>query len=427
MIHETFVQMTRDGILNRRGFLRTSAAGLAASSFGLTNALRASAEEMRREGMHCILLFMQGGPSQFETFDPKPGTDTGGPTQAIDTAVSGIRIAEHWPNVAKQMKDIALMRSLTFREGNHQRAQYLMHTGYAPAGGVKYPNFGAIAANELGDADFDLPRFVCVSGSTATGSGFLGASVAPYQVSDPNRMPSNATLPQGTYPEDLQRRMTLMSKLEQPFAEAGAEPLVQNHQGINQVAAKMVLSPRLKAFDIAEERNSIRDRYGRTSFGQGCLLARRLVEAGVTFVEVVSRNWDTHRDNFNASQRLSQQVDPGFASLIADLKDRGLLEKTLVIWMGEFGRTPRINGQTGRDHYPRVTNLAMAGGGVQGGQVIGASDAKGYAVTSRPVTVPDLFQTFCKSLGIAASKRNYADTRPIKIVEGGEPVNELFA
>ena len=426
MIHETSVRLNRDGVLGRRDFLRSTAAGVAATGLGLTGALRSSAAELKEQGMHCILLFMQGGPSQFETFDPKPGTDTGGPTEAIDTSVGGIKVASHWPNVAKQMDDIALIRSLTGREGNHIRAQYLLHTGYAPSGSVKYPNFGSVAANELGDANFDLPRFVAVAGPTATGAGFLDASVAPYLVGDPNQMPLNSTLPAGVDENDLKRRLKLMSKVEGEFAKTGAEPLVDMHQAINKTAARMATSPRLKAFDLSQEKDSLRDKYGRTPFGQGCLLARRLVETGVTFVEVVSRNWDTHRDNFNESERLSGIVDPGFATLVADLKDRGLLEKTLVVWMGEFGRTPRINGRTGRDHYPRASNIALAGGGVKGGQVIGATDEKGYAVTDRPVTVPDLFCTFCAGLGISPRKRNYADTRPIRIVEGGEPVKEVF-
>jgi uncharacterized protein (DUF1501 family) len=183
----------------------------------------------------------------------------------------------------------------------------------------------------------------------------------------------------------------------------------------------------LKAFDLAREKDGVRDRYGRTPFGQGCLLARRLVEEGVTFVEVVSRNWDTHRDNFKTTRALAGAVDPAFAALIQDLKERGRLDKTLVVCMGEFGRTPRINGNAGRDHYPRAFSLALAGAGVRGGRVIGATDKNGTEVARRPVKVPDLFRTLCHALKINPRKQNIANGRPIRLVEGGEVVKELFA
>jgi uncharacterized protein (DUF1501 family) len=190
----------------------------------------------------------------------------------------------------------------------------------------------------------------------------------------------------------------------------------------------MVLSPRLKTFDLTDEKDTDRDRYGRTPFGQGCLLARRLVEAGVTFCEVNSPGWDTHQDNFNRVKNLAATVDPAFATLVEDLKVRGMLDRTLVIWMGEFGRTPNINGRTGRDHYPRAFSVALAGAGIKGGQVIGTTDKNGRAVESRPVTVQDLFSTFCHALKINPRKENLSGVgRPIKIVDGGQPVKELFS
>jgi uncharacterized protein (DUF1501 family) len=420
---DLFVRLGRDGEISRRGFLAASAA----TGLGFAHALKASADELRRRGMACILLFMQGGPSQFETFDPKPGTPTGGDAKAIDTAAPGVQIGDFWPNVAKQMKEIALIRSMTGREGNHQRAQYLLHTGYQPAGSVKYPNFGSVAAKEIGDPKFDLPGFVCVGGPTAASSGFLGMQYAPYLVANPNRLPFNAELPRGVSAEVLKRRLGLMGKLEKEFAEAGAETLVQDHRALNETAARMVLSPHLKAFDLGQEKAAARDAYGRTPFGQGCLLARRLVEAGVTFVEVVSGNWDTHRDNHVGHKALAGVVDPAFAALVADLKERGMLDRTLVVWMGEFGRTPAINGNKGRDHYPRAFSAALAGGGVKGGQAIGATDERGLGVTKRPVTVPDLFCTLCAALRINPRMANQADGRPIRIVEGGEAVKEVFA
>jgi uncharacterized protein (DUF1501 family) len=420
----------RDGVVSRRGFLRSFAAGAAGLGvLGWKDAVTLHAAELRKRGMACILLFMQGGPSQFETFDPKPDTKNGGPTKGISTAVSGIRIAENWDRVAATMKDIAIIRSMTNKEGEHQRATYQLHTGYVPAGGVKHPNFGSIVASEIAPADFDLPHFVSIGNRALTiGSGFLGMQFAPFVVANAAQMPNNVELPQGVNSKRLGRRLDLLKDLEDDFAKAGGGPRVESHRALYGSAAQMVLSPRLKAFDIGQEKDTVRERFGRTPFGNGCLLARRLVEQGVTFVEVASGGWDTHLDNFNRVKTLSESVDPAFAALVTDLRERGMLDKTLVIWMGEFGRTPRINPNTGRDHFPRAFNVALAGGGIRGGRVIGATSTDGTTVTERPVTVADLFCTFCRALQIDARKENISTLgRPIKIVDGGQPVKELFA
>ncbi len=423
----------RDGVVSRRGFLGTLAAGVGSLSLlGWKGAVALHAEELRKQGLACILLYMRGGPSQLETFDPKPGTEHGGPTKAIPTSVSGIRIAETWPNLAKVMKDVALVRSMTNREGEHLRATYQMHTGYVPTGAVKYPSFGSVVASELGPKEFDLPHFVAVGNrATTIGSGFLGMEYAPLVVANPNQMPSNVELPGGVTSDRFQKRLDLMKDLEQDFAQAGAGERVEAHRALYASSAQMVLSPRLQAFDLAKEKDGVRDRYGRSAFGQGCLLARRLVETGVTFVEVECNGWDTHVDNFDRTKALSETVDPAFATLIAELKERGRLDKTLIIWMGEFGRTPKINNRgakPGRDHFPRVFSVALAGGGIKGGQAIGASSADGTDVQSRPVKVPDLFCTFCHALQINPRKENISSlNRPVKIVDGGEAVKELFS
>jgi uncharacterized protein (DUF1501 family) len=328
------------------------------------------------------------------------------------------------------MKDIALIRSMTNREGEHLRATYQLHTGYVPAGTVKFPTLGSIVARELGPTDFDLPHFVSIGGGgrDGIGSGVLGMSVAPFLVGNPTQMPANVDLPQGINSARYGRRLGLLEDLEQEFAEAGGSLRVEDHKALYSSASRMVLSPRIKAFDVNQEKDALRDRYGRSPFGQGCLLARRLVESGVTFVEVSSGGWDTHQDNFTRVKTLSDQVDPAFAALISDLKERGMLDKTLVIWMGEFGRTPKINPRTGRDHYPRAFNVALAGGGIKGGQVIGATSSDGTTVTERPVGVPDLFCSFYQALKINPRKENMSGLgRPIKIVDGGSPVKELFA
>jgi hypothetical protein len=426
----TFLKTNGEGVVSRRSFLRTVAVGAAGLGvLGWKDAVALHADELRRQGRACILMFMRGGPSQFETFDPKPGASTGGPTQAIQTAVEGIRIADSWPNVARAMRDIALIRSLNSREGEHQRATYQMHTGYLPIGGVRYPTLGSIVAREIGPRQSELPHFVSIGNRFSTlGSGFLGMAYAPYVVPNPNQMPANAELPRGVNDQRFGRRLDLMRDLEQDFAEAGGAARVREHRALYTSAAQMVRSPRLRAFDVSQETAAVRDRYGRTPFGQGCLLARRLIEAGVTFVEVESNGWDTHQNNFERTRTLSEPVDRGFAALVTDLRERRLLERTLVIWMGEFGRTPRINANTGRDHFPRAYSVALAGCGVRGGRVIGSTSASGADVTNRPVTIPDLFQTFCHALGINARRENMTPIgRPIRIVDGGQPVRELFS
>lgn len=411
--------------LTRRSFLHTVSAGaLAAGTLSFRDIISLQAEDLRRKGMSMILLYMQGGPSQFETFDPKPGLETGGPTQAIKTATAGIEIAEGWDKVAQQMNDIALIRSMTNKEGNHQRASYQLHTGYVPSGSVKHPSFGSAIAKEIGDATQELPAVVSMG--RTVGAGFLGVDYEPFAVQNPGQMPQNVTALVDS--SRYNRRLGVLDELEQDFAARGGETVVANHKRLYEKTRKLVQSPQVKTFDLKDEPQALQDKYGNSQFGKGCLLARRLVEAGVTFVEVSLGNWDTHDDNFNRCKTLAGQCDPGFAALVADLKDRGRLDKTLVLWIGEFGRTPRINPRTGRDHYPRVFNAAIAGGGVKGGQVIGASTKDGMAVDHDPVAVNDLFSTICKSLQVDPTKENMSPIgRPLKIVDGGKPVDKLFS
>jgi hypothetical protein len=429
------VEMSRHGVTNRRGFLRTIGVGAAGfSAINWLDAVSAQADDLRKQGMSCILLWMTGGPSQFETFDPKPGTENGGETKSITTSVPGIMIAEHWPETAKVMQDIALIRSMTNKEGNHQRASYQLHTGYLPSGSVKHPSFASLVCSETSDIQFDLPHFVCIQGAggqggmgATVGAGFLGVEYEPFFVQDPNRPPNNTTLSPAVSQKRFVRRLGLSQALEKDFANSGAKVAVEDHQVLYDKAAKLVLSPRLKAFDLGQEPDGLRDKYGRNSFGQGCLLARRLVETGVTFIEVRSNGWDTHQQNFTRVPELAKQVDPAFATLVSDLKQRGLLERTLVVWMGEFGRTPRINPNGGRDHWPRSFNAALAGAQVKGGQAIGSTNSDGSDVKDRPVNVADLLCSFCHALKVDPRKENTSPLgRPLKIVDGGTTVKELF-
>lgn len=429
---QEYVRLNRQG-LSRRGFMHAvSASAMAAGTLSFRDVVTVRADELRRQGRSMILLWMQGGPSQLETFDPKPGHENGGETKAIDTNVPGIQIAHAWPNVAKVADQLAIIRSMTNKEGQHDRATYQLHTGYIPSGSVKHPALGSNIAHEIAPAEVDIPSVVAIGGGPGgmgfggTSAGFLGVDYEPFQVANPSRLPDNVAVANGE--GRYRRRLGLLGQIEQEFAQRGGEVVVDNHRRIYDKASKLVLSPKTKAFDLSEEPQSLKQQYGSSAFGQGCLLARRLVEAGVTFVEVRHGSWDTHQDNFETTTRLAGDVDPGFAALISDLKDRGLLETTLVAWMGEFGRTPRVNPRGGRDHYPRVFNAVLAGGGVKGGQVIGASTKDGTAVDHDPVTVPDLFCSICHSLGVNPAKENMSPLgRPMKIVDGGQVVDRLFS
>lgn len=421
--HDNLV-LSRRGC-SRRSFLRTISAGaLTTGTLGFHDLMTLQAEELRKQGRSLILLWMAGGPSQFETFDPKPGYENGGETKAISTALPGVRIAEGWEKTAGILNEVALIRSMTNKEGNHQRASYQMHTGYVPSGSVKHPAFGCSVARQIADPRNELPAVVSIG--PTEGAGFLGVDYEPFVVNNPGQLPSNVGAPVPN--QRLNRRLGLLGQLEGEFAQRGAEVAVENHRSLYDKASKLVFSPENKAFDFADEPAAIQAQYGNSQFGKGCLLARRLVEHGVSFIEVRSNGWDTHQDVFETVKNKANEVDAPAAALIADLKARGLLERTVVVWTGEFGRTPRVNARGGRDHYPRVFNSWIAGGGIKGGQVIGSSTKDGTAVEDRPVAVHDLLASVCKAMHVDPSHENISPLgRPMKIVDGGTVVDELFS
>jgi len=428
LTHQTDVTMRPRGVLRRRDFLRgVSAAAFATGMLGWQDLMLLRADEIKRRGKACILLWMEGGPSQFETFSPKPGHENGGETKAIATSVSGIQIAENLPKLAQQMHELAVIRSVTSKEGNHPRAQQLLHTGYLPNPSVKYPTFGALVTQALADKETALPAFCRIGGRfrTAGGGGILGVSYDPFEITNPEKSPAYTKPSHGG--DRFARRLDLLKRMEADYQAADGKQVVADHQQLYDKTARMILSPEMKTFDIEQEKPAVLDAYGRTKFGASCLLARRLIEAGVTFVEVGLNGWDTHQNNFVETRRQCETIDQPVAQLLTELRERGLLDSTLVIWMGEFGRTPKINPRAGRDHYPRAFNVALAGGGIRGGQVIGATDAGGEQVTEQPVTVPDLFQTYCRALGVDPDLENHTPLgRPIKVVDGGQAIAELF-
>jgi uncharacterized protein (DUF1501 family) len=430
--HESEVRFGRRG-LHRRDFLRATVGGAALASLGWTERVSLAAETLRRGGKRCVLLYMEGGPSQFETFDPKPGRSTGGEAATIGTSIPGVRFAENLPELAKQMGDIALVRSMTSREGSHPRAQYLMHHGYLPMGATQFPTLGANVTERLGaagvaDAGLELPGFVRIGGrgSSSGGGGLLGVEYDPLVVDDPSQPPRNSR--PTTADARFRRRIDLLQRLESDFGAIEGADLVDQHRKLVDAASDMILSPQMKAFDVAAEPAAVRAAYGTGKFADGCLLARRLLESGVSFVEVNLGGWDTHLDNHSRVTGLCEQMDRPAAQLLRDLKDRGMLDSTLVIWMGEFGRTPKINARGGRDHYPKAFSAWLAGCGVRGGQVIGATDDDGREVIERPVTPKDLHQTIYAALGIDSSYENQsAGGRPLKLVDEGAVVEGVLS
>ncbi|RMG38075.1 MAG: DUF1501 domain-containing protein [Planctomycetota bacterium] len=410
--------------LSRRGFLQAAALATGASPF--LNALRIHAAEIRRKGKACILVWLAGAPSQIDTWDPKTGTPNAGSARPISTKVPGIQVAHYWPKMAQTIDQVAILRTVRGKEAAHERGTYHLHTGRRLGTPEKHPNFGSVVADKLGDPDFDLPNFVSI-GQTVS-SGFLGVRVAPFIVDRAGELPRNVK--QLVSRAQFARRLRYLQEQEAEFAAAGAEGLVAEHQTIYQRAVRLMQSPRLKAFQLADEPQHIQKAYGSSPFQKGLLVARRLVEAGVPFVEVRRGGWDMHNSIEQRMPPAAADVDQGLSQLLRDLKQRGMLQNTLVVCMGEFGRTPKINSRTpapGRDHWARNFCILLAGGGVKGGRVVGKTSRDGTEIVDREIQVEDFFQTWARLMGIDPDEELYTPSgRPLKIVDGGTPIQEIL-
>lgn len=431
--------------LSRRAWMRLAAAGLASgSACGWLPQLAAASAGSKQRHRSCILLWMSGGPSQIDTFDLKPDHENGGEFSAIETSVPGMRVSEHLPKLARMMQHIVPIRSMQTKEGDHARGTYYLHTGYAPQGPVHYPTLGSLVSNELGQDGAELPSFVSIRpfrnfSPAAYGPGFLGPQRSPLVVGESNQYFLQTD---GEYDEQALRvrnlkprvdasrqadmRLELLTELDDQFRTQHSGLTVGSHRTAYEQAVRMMRSEAAQAFELDQENDRLRDAYGRNQFGQGCLLARRLVERGVPFIEVslsgVQSNqsfaWDSHQRNFDAVKGLSAVLDPAWATLLEDLKQRGVLESTLVVWMGEFGRTPRINASAGRDHFPNAWTTVLCGGGIQGGQYYGETTRDGMRVKEQPVSAPDLLATICRAMGIDPMKQNMSNVgRPIRIAD----------
>jgi hypothetical protein len=411
----------RDFIFGISGF-----AGLAASH-ALWRQRRAAAAAAPARAKACILLWLNGGPSHIDTWDPKPGTAAAGAFKAIATRAPGLSICEHLPQVAEVAQHLAVLRGMTSKEGNHDRAQHLLHTGFAPNPTVAYPSLGGWVAHELGEPNVDLPVFVSINGPSIS-AGFLGVQYNPFIIQDVKHPLQNTDYPSGVNMVRFLKRKQALEALEDDFGARTGDAKIKGRRAVYARAIRMMYSPRLKAFELGDESDATLRSYGDSDFGRGCLMARRLVEGGVRFVEVVLDGWDTHKDNFGRTQKLMAALDPALATLIRELDERKRLASTLIMCMGEFGRTPKINGDDGRDHHPGAWSAVLVGGGVRGGVTLGATSDDGDTVVARPTTVPELMATAATLLGMDPDKEMMTPLgRPITLTDNGKPIRELMA
>lgn len=413
---------------SRRGFLGTAAAfaGMSALDALSTPSL---AGELKKRQKRVILLWLAGGASQLETWDPKPGASTGGPFRAIPTDVPGTHISELMPEMAKRMKTTCVVRGLNTKNGDHGSGAKIMMRGRMDVGGVNYPDLGAVLAREMGRIDSKVPDYVSFytqseGRSAAPGSsGFLGSRYAPMELTT-NNVPEYIRKLDGVSELDHQQRADLRDLLGKQFAQGRQSDTLGSHNQAYERVRGLMASEKL--FDVTQEPQKVRDRYGKTQFGEQCLIARRLVEAGVPFVRVARAWWDSHGQNFETHQEMVPELDHVMATLIDDLTERGLRDDVMVVTLAEFGRTPAINASLGRDHFASAWSMTMTGGKAKAGAVWGKTDDKGAKVVKDEVNAGTLFATIYECLGIRHDKSYYVGARPIPLVDPGfEPIADL--
>ncbi|MGE3803491.1 MAG: DUF1501 domain-containing protein [Gemmataceae bacterium] len=432
-----------DGIA-RRDFLRLGVAGTLGGGFALPGLLRAAERAANRRDVALIFVFLKGGLSTIDTWDMKPDApdEFRGEFKPIATSVKGVQFCEHLPRLARQAHHFSLIRSFRHGDSNHGPADHIMFTGYHPLAGFnpnlkpnnQRPSHGSIIARKLGPKG-SVPPYICLPKMhNSAGSAYLGSTAAPFVIERDPSAPDFAVpdlAPPALAAERLDARRDLLKQVDrfQQAAEARANSDAAAVSTFQKKAFELMTSPESKtAFRIQAEPDKLRDEYGRNSLGQSCLMARRLVEAGVRCVTVEHSNWDTHDSNFDSLKNdLLPKLDAAASTLFSDLAARGLLDKTLVLLTGEFGRTPRINKNAGRDHWGPVFTVALGGGGIQGGRVVGASDARAEKPARQPIGPEDLSATMYRLLGIDPEDEFLTpEGRPVKIVNNGKVIQELL-
>lgn len=413
-------------MINRRHFLShlSASAALSTQFTNFGNSIAANAVE-NRNTKSVILLWMGGGPSTIDLWDLKPGAATGGPFKPISTSADGVQICEHLPLMAQQMHHMSIIRSMSTREADHMRGRYYMHTGYVPNPNVEHPSYGSVISHELSElsSHLEIPPFVSVGGPSV-GAGFLGTTYSPFVI-DSNGNVRN--MDNNIDPERTRQRLEMLSAIEDNFI-VNRKGLALDHQQVVSKTVKLMTSKQMDVFKIAQEPENIRERYGNTGFGRGCLMARRLVEMGVPFIEVDLGGWDNHTDIFTTlSERKLPELDQSMSALIEDLNTRGLLDTTAIVWMGEFSRTPNINGNGGRDHWAKSWSTVVGGAGFKKGVVVGETSSDGREVVSDVYTSEDLMASVLKSVDISLDTVFTAKNgRPMKIANSGRIIKELF-
>ena len=427
------------GETNRRHFLK-HVAGLSAMALPGMHFMKAIAKEaatLKKNNKSLIVLWMSGGPATIDLWDLKPGQPTGGQFKPISTAASGVQICEHLPTVAKQFDHLAVIRSLVTSEGDHNRGTQLVSTGRSPNPVVQYPALGSVVSKILTPKDLDLPAFITVGGGAGArvGSGFLGMTYAPFTVQQPGQLPENIKAPDGVDDMRALRRKRLFGGVEGTLKTDIKDDATKAHSDIYTKAFSLSVSERRNVFQFDSKDNALLSKFGNNPFGRGCLLAKKLTEAGAVAVEVDLGGWDNHQNVFNALHTTTGTgradiLDKGMGSLVEELSKSGRMKDTVIMWAGEFGRTPRINANGGRDHWPRCWSVVVGGGAIKGGQAYGSTDATGEAVKDHPVTIGDVFATVYKGLGIDPTPEKNASIRdnlgrPFSIADKGKPIAAL--
>lgn len=414
--------------MSRRHFMQHMAtSAMAVPGLQFLNHLQANAQQVKKKQKACILMWMGGGPPTIDIWDLKPGSKNGGEFKPISTAAAGVEISEHMPETAKQMQHLSLIRSMSTREADHNRGRYFMHTAYVPNPTVVHPTFGSVVSKELSPKrpELEIPSFVAIDGGSES-SGFLEMVHAPFVV-DSNGNIRNTDLG-GIGQDRLAQRFGMLDVIETNFINSKRGEAPKSHKDVYQRALNLMTSKQMSAFRVADEDAALREKYGNNGFGRGCLMARRLVESGVPFVEVNMGGWDLHADVFNIlqNQRLPM-LDKAIGALTEDLVQRGMIDDVVLVWMGEFARTPRINQDVGRDHWAASWSVMIGGGGLKNGQAIGSTDKDGLSVEGKAYLPGDVWATVSHALGIPLDTvYTSKNGRPMKIANGGGAIKELI-
>ena len=421
---------------DRRAFIKSAARQCLGVSFagsaisqGMFGEAQAVTATPPGKAKHIIYLFMDGAMTHLDTFDPKVGVEEAGETKPIQTRVPGINYGDRFPKLAYLAGAIAVVRSLSTETGAHDKGKYLMRTSYKKLNSIQHPGMGAWMVAEKGRMNMELPgNYLVGGGNRHPGAGFLEPSISPVPIANPQAGLQNTDLPKYLNDDVFARRLMLAGKFDQAFQRTRKNSDVEAYNQLYSEAQRLMGSAHLKVFDINDESDEVQETYGKNKLGQGCLLARRLVQAGARFIEVSYGGWDMHQEIYDRLNTNATNLDNALSSLLRDLHAKGLLDETLVVLTTEFGRKPKMNVNAGRDHHPGAFSSLLAGAGIKGGQAYGESDSQGFSVAKDHVSVSDFNRTIAAAAGLPLDEEKFAPNgRPFKIGGDGDPVEALLA